>query len=36
MVEEYDDILLDGERVQAREKIYIALNKPVWNNLHSS
>ena len=28
-VEEYDDILLDGERVQAREKIYIALNKPV-------
>ena len=28
-VEEYDDILLDGERVQAKEKIYIALNKPV-------
>ena len=28
-VEEYDDILLDGERVKAREKIYIALNKPV-------
>ena len=28
-VEEYDDILLDGEKVKAREKIYIALNKPV-------
>ena len=28
-VEEYDEILLDGERVQAKEKIYIALNKPV-------
>ena len=28
-VEEYDDILLDGERVRPREKIYIALNKPV-------
>ena len=28
-VEEYDEILLDGERVKAREKIYIALNKPV-------
>ena len=28
-MEEYDDILLDGERVQAKEKIYIALNKPV-------
>ena len=28
-VEEYDEILLDGERVKPREKIYIALNKPV-------
>ena len=28
-VEEYDEILLDGERVQAKERIYIALNKPV-------
>ena len=28
-VEEYDEILLDGEIVKAREKIYIALNKPV-------
>ena len=28
-VEDYDDILLDGEKVKAREKIYIALNKPV-------
>ena len=28
-VEEYDEILLDGERVKLREKIYIALNKPV-------
>lgn len=28
-VEEYDEILLDGEIVQAKEKIYIALNKPV-------
>ena len=28
-VEEYDEILLDGERVKAKEKIYIVLNKPV-------
>ena len=28
-VEEYDEILLDGQKVQAKEKIYIALNKPV-------
>lgn len=28
-VEEYDEILLDGERVKPRKKIYIALNKPV-------
>ena len=28
-VEEYDEILLDGERVKPREKIYIGLNKPV-------
>ncbi|WP_195989645.1 pseudouridine synthase [Clostridium sp. D53t1_180928_C8] len=28
-VEEEDDILLDGQKVQAREKIYIALNKPI-------
>lgn len=27
-VEESDDIFLDGERVQKKEKIYIALNKP--------
>ena len=27
-VKESDDIFLDGERVQKREKIYIALNKP--------
>lgn len=27
-VEESDDILLDGEKVQKKEKVYIALNKP--------
>lgn len=27
-VEETDDILLDGEKVKQKEKIYIALNKP--------
>ncbi len=27
-VEENDDILLDGEKVKPKEKIYIALNKP--------
>ena len=27
-VEESDDILLDGEKIQKKEKIYIALNKP--------
>ena len=27
-VEESDDILLDGEKVQKKEKIYLALNKP--------
>ena len=27
-VEEEDEILLDGVRVKAKEKIYIALNKP--------
>lgn len=27
-VEEIDDILLDGERVNPKEKVYIALNKP--------
>lgn len=27
-VEESDDIFLDGEKVQKKEKIYIALNKP--------
>ena len=27
-VEESDDILLDGERVNPKEKVYIALNKP--------
>ena len=29
MVEESDEILIDDEPVSAREKIYIALNKPV-------
>ncbi len=28
-VEEYDDILLDGEKLKPKERIYIALNKPV-------
>ncbi|MEG0774747.1 pseudouridine synthase [Clostridium sp.] len=28
-VEEYDSILLDNEPIKAKEKIYIALNKPV-------
>ncbi|SCI79435.1 Ribosomal large subunit pseudouridine synthase F [uncultured Clostridium sp.] len=28
-VEEYDDILLDGEKLKQKERIYIALNKPV-------
>ena len=28
-VEEYDDILLDGEKLIPKEKIYIVLNKPV-------
>lgn len=28
-VEEYDNILLDGEKLKPKEKIYIALNKPV-------
>ena len=28
-VEEYDDILLDGETLKPKERIYIALNKPV-------
>lgn len=27
-VEESDDILLDGEKVQQKERVYIALNKP--------
>ena len=27
-VEESDDILLDGEKVEKKEKIYLALNKP--------
>ena len=27
-VEEYDDIILDGEKLKAKDKIYIALNKP--------
>lgn len=27
-VEESDDILLDGEKIQKKEKVYIALNKP--------
>ena len=35
-IEEYDEILLDGERVKAREKIYIALNKPFTITLFSS
>ena len=28
-VEEYDDILLDGEKLKPKERIYIALNKPI-------
>lgn len=28
-VEEYDDIFLDGEKLKPKEKIYIALNKPI-------
>ena len=28
-VEEYDNILLDGEKLKPKERIYIALNKPV-------
>ncbi len=28
-IEEHDEILLDGERVSEKERIYIALNKPV-------
>lgn len=28
-VEEFDDILLDGEKLKPKERIYIALNKPV-------
>lgn len=27
-VEEYDDILLDGEKIRKKEKVYIAFNKP--------